>query len=394
MKGDENNNSEVSEVIESPVEFEEQKGGDVVATEKIEREGSTSSEEIEVIEVPFEEVVERVESENRALYEQLLEKNDGSPKKAIFEFCFLKNIGYIGKIVNRLLKTPGPVDMPNAYLKEKGESKFADTTFFEQIRQENFEKIYSEDYAISILDEEDKKNRLQVIEILGYDPFADDKPEDQPQLYRDMTGMITESMRKDVAKARAALSIVRTYSNIDKYQKRINEITRSGAIDEETQKQLDQYIKIQKTMQDSINATAEKNNFTVKGIGTSGRGMLSDVMNQVNDYGIDEGIVNFYDIATSKSIEEVANISFKAQLNQVNLSKTDYADILAEQARIVKECQSKAKDALEALRLTKEKIVKQELLDELAEDYRKKGIKEDEIQEFINREFKMYEIES
>jgi len=152
-----------------------------------------------------------------------------------------------------------------------------------------------------------------------------------------MTGMLTEGMRKDVAKAKAALAIVRSYNNLDKYQRKINEIMKAGQMDDETQKALDQLIKVSKTLQDSINQTAEKNNFTVKGIGTSGHGMLSDVMNRVNDYGIDEGIVNFYDIATSRAIEEVANISFKAQLNQVGLSKTDYADILSQQSKIVRE---------------------------------------------------------
>ena len=152
-----------------------------------------------------------------------------------------------------------------------------------------------------------------------------------------MTGMLTEGMRKDVAKAKAALAIVRSYNNLDKYQRKINEIMKAGQMDDETQKALDQLIKVSKTLQDSINQTAEKNNFTVKGIGTSGHGMLSDVMNRVNDYGIDEGVVNFYDIATSRAIEEVANISFKAQLNQVGLSKTDYADILSQQSKIVRE---------------------------------------------------------
>ena len=324
-------------------------------------------------------------------YDELLTKYEGANKKALFEYCFLNNIGYISKIVNELLKTPGPVPMPDTYLSQKEASKFKDVTFFEQLRQENFEKIYGEDYAVSILDEEDKKNRLQVIEILGYDPFVGDAPEDQPQLYRDMTGMLTEAMRKDVAKARAALSVVRGYSNLDKYQKKINEIMRSGAVDDETQKQLDQYIKVQKTLQDSINQTAEKNNFTVKGLGNGGKGMLSDVMNQVEEKGIDEGIPNFYDIATSRSIEEIANISFKAQMNQISLSKTDYVDILTGQCELTKKSQRIASDALEALRLAKEKITKQELLDELAEDYRKKGISESEIEEFVKREFKLYD---
>lgn len=328
---------------------------------------------------------------DQASYDKLLEKYEGAHKKALFEYCYTHNIGYVSKLTRNLLTTPGPLDLPRVYLEAKEKSDFASLTFFEQIRQENFEKIYSEDYSISLLDEEDKKNRLQVIEILGYDPFKDDAPEDQPQLYRDMTGMLTEAMRKDVAKSRAALSIVRGYSNIDKYQRKINEITRSGAIDEETQKQLDQYIKLQKTMQDSINTTAEKNNFTVKGLGNGGKGMLSDVMNQIEEKGIDEGIPNFYDIATSKSIEEVANISFKAQLNQINLSKTDYVDILAGQCEITRKAQKVASDALEALRLAREKITKEELLDELAEDYRKKGISEKEIEEFVNRELNMYD---
>ena len=121
--------------------------------------------------------------------------------------------------------------------------------------------------------------------------------------------------------------------------------------------------------------------------------MLSDVMNRISDYGIDEGVVNFYDIATSRAIEEVANLSFKAQLNQVNLSKTDYADILSQQAQMVKEAQARSRDALEALRLAKEKIKKQRLLDELAKDYRKKGISEKEIEAFINREYRLYDVD-
>ena len=80
-------------------------------------------------------------------------------------------------------------------------------------------------------------------------------------------------------------------------------------------------------------------------------------------------------------------------LNQVNLSKTDYADIIADQSTLVREAQARAKDAVEALRLAKEKITKQQLLDELEEDYRSKGISEEDIQEFIEREISMYTLD-
>ena len=336
-------------------------------------------------------------SKEQQIYNELLNKYQGGHEKTIFEFCYKTNIPYCDNIIKALFKGHNDEilnQMPIIYIKTLNEdSHYQGLTFFAQLKRENFEAIYSEDLSALTLSEEDKKNRMAVIDILSYDPFKDDDPSSKPQLYRDMSSMLTEGMRKDVAKAKAALTIVRSYNNIEKYQKKINEIMKTGNTDEDTQKQLDQLIKIQKTLQDSINTTAEKNNFTVKGIGNAGKGMLSDVMNQIGERGIDEGITNFYDIATSKSIEEIANISMKAQLNQISLSKTDYADILKTQIELVQEAQRKSKDALEALRLAKEKIVKQELLDELTQDYRKKGISEKEIEEFISREYHLYDID-
>lgn len=75
------------------------------------------------------------------------------------------------------------------------------------------------------------------------------------------------------------------------------------------------------------------------------------------------------------------------------MSKTDYADILTDQALIVREAQSKAREAVEALRLAKEKITKQQLLEELERDYRNKGISEEDIKEFIDREITMYSLD-
>lgn len=350
-----------------------------------------------ICEVEFDHLNEDIgEAENnKKIYEALLDKYNKNHRKAIFEYCFLKNIPYHEKLVKKLILGREEKDlesMPKLYVDTiEADPTCKDETFFSQLRQENFEKIYEESNYINSLSEEDRKNRQVVIEIFSYDPFTDELESDRPQLYRDLAGMATEAMRKDVAKQKAAISIVRSYGNIEKYQRKINAIAGQKEISEESQKQLDQFQSLISKIQTSINQTAEKNNFTVKGIGTNGRGMLSDVMNQIEERGIDEGITNFYDIATSKSIEEVANISMKAQLNQVGLSKTDYADILKAQVEIVRESQTKAKKAIEALRLVKEKIKKQELLEELKADYKKKGISEEEIEEFVKMEYKLYD---
>ena len=80
-------------------------------------------------------------------------------------------------------------------------------------------------------------------------------------------------------------------------------------------------------------------------------------------------------------------------IQQVSLSSTDYVEIIAQQEEIVRDAQRKALDATEALRLAKEKITKQALLEELERDYREKGISEEDIKEFIEREISMYTLD-
>jgi hypothetical protein len=336
-------------------------------------------------------------SKEQQIYDELLSKYQGDHEKAIFEFCYKTDIPYSENIVKLLFK--GKQDsvlnqMPAIYISTiKADIDYKDVTFFAQLKQENFEEIYKQISTDRVLTEEDKKNRMSVIDILAYDPFKDEDPADKPNLYRSMASMLTESMRKDVPKANAAITIIRNYNIIAKYDKKIAEITKNADINEETQKILENCMKIKKTLQDTINTTAEKNAFTVKGIGNAGKGMLSDVMNQISEKGIDEGVTNFYDIATSKSIKEIASMSFQAQLEQAKCSNSDFLDIINNQRELVVKAQEKARDAEEALRLAKEKITKQELLQELESEYKKKGISEEEIRDFISREYDLYDSE-
>ena len=259
--------------------------------------------------------VEAVESvpEELTEYENLVRKYGGDHVKATFEYCYLHNIFFNSQILNNLLKSKDDSvynKMPDIYIDTiNADFRFQDLHFFDQLKMNNFEKIYSESLDLLSLSDDDKKSRQQIIETFLYDPFKNEPIEDRPQLYRDLAGMTTEAMRKDVAKQKAALSIVRSYANIEHYQKRITELSNSGTIDEDTQKQLDSYLKVISNIQSTINQTAEKNNFTVKGLGSNGKGMLSDVLNQVGTQVVDSAVVNYYDIATSEAIEEVANIS-------------------------------------------------------------------------------------
>lgn len=343
------------------------------------------------------ELAEKQTEEYRAILYSHKYGEDGSQyKKAMFEYCFKHNIPFVSFIYDNLMK--GKDDelfdrLPHIYVETvKEDPHFKDLTFFDQIQYENFESVYGKAVVEVGLSEDSRRDRQQILNIIGYDPFEKNPIEDKPQLYRDLTGMLTDSMRKDVPKAKAAVEVVTGYNNIRKYQDKVNQLINSGNSDKDTQEQLDSLLGMIAKIQASVTATSEKNGFSSgKTVGNNGRGMLSDVMNTVDEHMYDPGITNFYDIATSKSIQEISDISFKSMFNQVKLTGQEYAEMLVEQNKIVREAHSKMRELKEALRIAKSLIVKDKLIQQLTEEYRKKGISESDIDEFISREYQMWD---
>lgn len=327
-------------------------------------------------------------------YVKLVRKYEGDDKKALFEYCFLHNIVFSEETYNLLTRQGNDstfMAMPQIYIDSvQSDFRLKDKTFFDQLRMDNFEHIYSEEFKLLGLSEENRKDRQQIINIIGYDPFEKNPIEDKPQLYRDLTGMLTDNMRKDIPRAKAAVEVVTGYNNIRKYQNRVNDLINSGQLDDSTQKQLDKHLEMITKIQTSVIAVSEKNGFSnSRALGSNGRGTLSDVMQTVDEHMYDPGITNFYDIATSKSISEISDISIKSMLSQVRLTGQEYVEILTEQNKIVREAQKQMRALKEALRITKALVKKEELIEQLQKEYRKKGISEEDIDEFISREYKM-----
>lgn len=382
---------EINEEIVDEVE-----DNDDILSELEEMEGNTETIEEE----PTEQKSNKEEKEKSELFDyfgsyvESLQKYHGDHKKAIFEHCFQYNIPFCEEIYELLTKTKSDSvfeNMPVIYDDTiAADIRFKDITFFDQLQMENFEQVYSETLPTLGLNEESRKDREQIIKIIGYDPFSKNPIEDKPQLYRDLTGMLTDNMRKDIPRAKAAVEVVTGYNNIRKYQDRVNQLINNGNLDDDTQKQLDKHLEMIAKITASVNALCEKNGFVnSKAIGNNGKGMLSDVMNTIDEHTYDPGIVDYYDIQTSQSIRQISDISIKSMLNQVKLTGQDYVEMLSEQNKIVHEAQEKMRALKEALRIAKSLIVKDKLLEELAIEYRKKGISEEDIDEFINREYKL-----
>lgn len=341
-----------------------------------------------------------VHSEPRAVvsgqeaYKKAAAECKGDPVGAIFRFCFDQNVFYHEKYAKACVADNALLaSLPDSYLDMLAANpSLKGLTFFSQIKREGFEAAYADELDSLDLAPEDRKNRQQILSIVSYDPFAKEPLEDRPQMYRDLAGLLTDAMRRDIPKRNAAIEVVHDYATIGRYQRRMAILESSGKDDRETRDGIDNCIKMISKMQDTINKLTKENGFSSgKAIGASGRGGLSEVMAICEEKGYDPGAANIYDIETSKAIEEVASISVRSMLNQVNLSGTDYAEILTEQCKKVLEYRDAAMRAIEGMRIAESKLEKQSILEEYRGELMAKGIDEADILEILNQEIRMYD---
>lgn len=325
-------------------------------------------------------------------YQKAASECKGDPVGAIFKFCFDQNVFYHEKYAKACVADGALLaSLPDSYLDMLAANpSLKGLTFFSQIKREGFETAYADELEVLDLAPEDRKNRQQILSIVSYDPFAKEPLEDRPQMYRDLAGLLTDAMRRDIPKRNAAIEVVHDYATIGRYQRRMAILESSGKDDKDTRDGIDNCIKMISKMQDTINKLTKENGFSSgKAIGSNGRGGLSEVMAICEEKGYDPGAANLYDIETSKAIEEVAGISVRSMLNQVNLSGTDYAEILTEQCKKVHEYRDAALRAIEGMRIAEAKLEKQAILEEYRRELIAKGIDEADILEILNQEIRM-----
>ena len=205
------------------------------------------------------ESVDLEPAEGKQYYQNMIEQG-ASSEDALFDYCYKYNIFYDNQLVRHVLFSSEKAleQMPELYIKYlEADPKYSGLTFRSQLKRENFEKVYSEDLSLLSLSEDDKKNRQQIISIIGYDPFKEELPSDKPQLYRDLTGLLTDNLRKDITKQKAAIEIVKNYSTIAKYQNRVSDLLKAGEVDPETQETIDNLLAMIAKIQAIINATSK-----------------------------------------------------------------------------------------------------------------------------------------
>lgn len=220
------------------------------------------------------------------------------------------------------------------------------------VEKENTNSVtVSNDYA---------KELEEVVRILGYDPFEFESDRDKLQLYNRLIDFLDESTQEDGFKLQAVIEIVIGFNQIDKINQAITNITNDPDKLSTNSGGISSLITSKKNILASLIKLAEENGISVKHNNqkSKGAGTLTGIMKALQEKGIEEGELNLFDIETAKGIRQVADLSNKSIVAQLQFDENDYTNMLLEQREMIQELDSKVMSLEEENRLLKKELMK------------------------------------
>ena len=328
----------------------------------------------------------------RALYKMILTECEGDHLEALFQLC-ATNDWYYDDLLAQSITAELALDdiMPDRYLEVVfNNEEYKGKTFYKQLSRSYFVKMSSFKESEDELTEEDKQNRNDIKKAFGYDPFETKPISQKSMLYRSLNQMVDPTLNNDLVRQRAAIEIVTNYEEIDRLDVAIAKLSLTPDDIVKNAKDLETLRKMKSDVNKNISMLCKDHGLSAKYANSKSRGAgtLSGIMRDMEDNDYDEGVVNLYDIETSTSIQQCSDISAKSVSAQLKLSDSDYAEMVEEQAIVVRQEIAARKKAEEALRVCKEYLRRQELIADLIQEYKRKGLSTAEIEELITPELK------
>ena len=328
----------------------------------------------------------------RALYKMILTECEGDHLEALFQLCATNDWYYDDLLAQSITAELASDDiMPDRYLEVIfNNEEYKGKTFYKQLSRPYFVKMSSFKESEDELTEEDKQNRNDIKKAFGYDPFETKPISQKSMLYRSLNQMVDPTLNNDLVRQRAAIEIVTNYEEIDRLDVAIAKLSLTPDDIVKNAKDLETLRKMKSDVNKNISMLCKDHGLSAKYANSKSRGAgtLSGIMRDMEDNDYDEGVVNLYDIETSTSIQQCSDISAKSVSTQLKLSDSDYAEMVEEQAIVVRQEIAARKKAEEALRVCKEYLRRQELIVDLVQEYKRKGLSTVEIEELITPELK------
>ena len=237
--------------------------------------------------------------------------------------------------------------------------------------KDNIDKQQEYLQQIKKTDETAKRNKEDVIRIVGADPFGNYPPEDASELYASLLDFLDEDVDPPRFLLNIYIEIIKNFYLLDK----INEEMLIQTSDSENlfanAKQIKTLNDTKTTIQNTINKIAADNQISLKTAKDKGdkSKKFTYIIRKLMEYDdLDDVKSNVFDIKTSKAMAEVEKQSFGNMISQLNIEENDYVNVLANQRDRIAELESELLKTKEKNRAKTKRINKlEERLKDLSE---------------------------
>lgn len=211
----------------------------------------------------------------------------------------------------------------------------------------------SETMTPEVLDE-CKTNKRDIIRLIGYDPFANYPAEqDLPVLYAQLISFIDEETKNDGMKMNAVIQIVQAFNQIQKLNDAINELAADTKKLNSNNGTIKQHADTISKLLSGANALAKDNGISVNFNNSKSKGQntLTGKMKELDLIGFRDAKINMYDIDYCKGMQQVAEISAKAQVDQIGFDENVMMEISNIRRELVDDLQKQRDKAVERARI-------------------------------------------
>jgi hypothetical protein len=202
--------------------------------------------------------------------------------------------------------------------------------------------------------DECKTNKRDLIRLIGYDPFANYPVEqDLPVLYAQIISFIDEETKNDGMKMNAVIQIVQAFNQIQKLNDAINELLADTKKLNSNNGTIKQHSDTISKLLSGANALAKDNGISVNFNNSKSKGQntLTGKMKDLDQIGFRAAKINMYDVEYCKGMQQVAEISAKAQVDQIGFDENVMNEINNIRRELVDTLQKERDKAVERARL-------------------------------------------
>lgn len=284
----------------------------------------------------------------RELFDQFSRRYK-SDRTACIILCYLMDVPFYHSLYDSIV-TNNSVFALGLYMRQLNNRQYQYQTFAQTILQRELEKSEKEvqEQREDKWTANERQNAREVVEVIGYDPFADYPSEDRRFLFNEFIKFLDEDTVGDPYKLSQIVQVVNNNNQIRQYDMRI--VRMDPVKDADIIKDLNAMKGTLVTSNDKI---AKENEISVKNRSNrdAGRSTLTYLMRDLREKDFKQAEANYYEQLRSEGTQWAADMSLKAIKANSFFDENDREEIFQIQRELVTSLQQQVDDLLEEKRL-------------------------------------------